>query len=422
MSGNELRWRLPEKLAYLATQKARYKVAYGGRGSGKSWSFARALLVLGALRPMRILCAREVQKSIKQSVHTLLNDQIQTLGLGKAYEVTEAEIRGLNGTLFSFAGLATHTVESIKSFEGVDVCWVEEAQTVSKRSWDILVPTIRKPDSEIWVSFNPDLDTDETYTRFVENPPDNAIVRKVNYSDNPWFPEVLEVERLNCKVRDPENYDNIWEGKCRAAAQGAIYAGEVTDAQEQGRVCKVPHDVDLKTHVVFDLGWNDSMAMILCQRHLSEIRVIEYIEDSHRTLAHYSSLLKAKELNWGNVYLPHDGQTKDFKSGQSAEDIMQRLGWSVRIVPRLGLEEGIKVSRQAFERVYFDKDKAAGLLRCLKNYKRRINTATNEPGEPLHDEYSHGADAFRYLCIAAPQMHNDTQSYEQLEPEAFADS
>ena len=418
----ELRWQLPEKLAFLATQQARYKVAYGGRGSGKSWSYARALLVLGSLKPLRVLCAREVQKSIKQSVHTLLNDQIQSLGLGKAYEVTEAEIRGRNGTLFSFAGLATHTVESIKSFEGVDVCWVEEAQTVSKRSWDILVPTIRKPDSEIWISFNPDLDTDETYTRFVEHAPDNAIVRKVNYSDNPWFPQVLEIERVNTKTRDHANYENIWEGKCRAAAQGAIYAGEVTEAQEQKRVCRVDYDPDMKVHAVFDLGWNDSMSIILCQRHLSEIRVIEYIEDDHKTLAHYSALLKKKELNWGKVFLPHDGATKDYKYDQSAQDIMQRLGWRVQIVPRLGIEEGIKVARQTFNRVYFDRDKAAGLLRCLKNYKRRINTQTNEPGEPLHDEHSHGADAFRYLCVSAPQMWNETDDTTLLEPEVYPDS
>ena len=180
----------PNKLDFLF-EPHRYKVAYGGRGSGKSWSYARALLIKAANEAIRVLCAREIQKSIKQSVHTLLNDQIQALGLGAFYEVLEAEIRGLNGSTFSFTGLATNTVESIKSFEGCDVVWVEEAQTVSKKSWDILIPTIRKPNSEIWVSFNPNIDTDDTYTRFVVNPPENAKVVKVNYTDNPWFQEGL---------------------------------------------------------------------------------------------------------------------------------------------------------------------------------------------------------------------------------------
>jgi len=174
----------PKKLEFLF-EPSRIKAIYGGRGSGKSWGVARALLIMGANKPLRILCAREVQKSIKQSVHTLLSDQIQALGLGAFYEILEAEIRGQNGTLFSFAGLATNTVESIKSFEGCDIAWVEEAQTVSKRSWDILIPTIRKPASEIWVTFNPDVDTDDTYQRFVVNPPEFAKVVKVNWSDNP---------------------------------------------------------------------------------------------------------------------------------------------------------------------------------------------------------------------------------------------
>lgn len=396
----------PSKLRFLFEPR-RYKVAYGGRGSAKSWSYARALLIQAAQKPLRILCAREVQKSIKQSVHTLLSDQIQALGFGALFEVLETEIRCRNGSSFTFAGLATHTVESIKSYEGVDIVWVEEAQTVSKRSWDILIPTIRKPGSEIWVSFNPDLDTDDTYTRFVVNPPDGAAVVKVNYSDNPWFPEVLEAERLHCKRTNPKDYDNIWEGACKAAVDGAIYADEIAQAQEHKRVCNVPYDPLLKVHVVFDLGWNDSMAISLVQRSSSEIRVIEYIEDHHKTLDYYSGLLRDKRLNWGKVWLPHDGVAKDFKSGKSAQDIMEALGWEAEIVSKMDIESGIKLARMTFPRVYFDKTKSARLLDCLKHYRRVINQTTNEPGSPLHDEYSHGADNFRYICTAADAMSNN---------------
>lgn len=397
----------PESLRYLFDQ-SRYKVAYGGRGSGKSWGFARALLITGAEKPLRILCAREVQKSIKQSVHTLLEDQIQALGLGAFYEVTEAEIRGRNGTLFSFTGLASHTVESVKSFEGCDRVWVEEAQTVSKKSWDILIPTIRKPGSEIWVSFNPDLDTDDTYQRFVVNPPPNCITKKVNYSDNPWFPAELETERKHCFKTRPEDYENIWEGNCKAAVEGAIYAEEVRVAQENGQITYLPYDPLLKVQAVWDLGWNDSMSIILCQKVRSELRVIEYIEDNHKTLDYYSAMLKNKNLNWGKLYLPHDGDTRDFKTGKSARELLTKLGWTVSIVPNIGIEQGIKAARMGFRQCLFNKASTERLMDCLKRYRRQINQQTNEPGPPLHDEYSHGADCFRYLMISADSMSNDT--------------
>jgi phage terminase large subunit len=383
-------------------------VAYGGRGSGKSWGYARALLITGAQNPIRVLCAREIQKSIKQSVHTLLEDQIQALGLGAFYEVTEAEIRGKNGTTFSFTGLATHTVESVKSFEGCDRVWVEEAQTVSKKSWDILIPTIRKPGSEIWVSFNPDIDTDDTYQRFVVNPPPNCVTVKVNYTENPWFPAELENERKHCQETRPVDYDNIWEGNCKAAVEGAIYADEVRLAQEQGQITNLPYDPLLKVQAVFDLGWNDSMSIILCQKVRSEIRVIEYIEDDHKTLDYYSAMLKNKNFNWGKMYLPHDGDSKDFKTGKSAKELMAKLGWSVEIVPNIGIEQGIKAARMGFRQVYFNKGTTTRLIDCLKRYRRQINVATNEPGAPLHDEHSHGADCFRYLLVAADSMKNDT--------------
>jgi phage terminase large subunit len=402
----------PDKLDFLF-QSHRYKVAYGGRGSGKSWSYARALLIKAANEPIRVLCAREIQKSIKQSVHTLLNDQIQALGLGAFYEVLESEIRGLNGSSFSFAGLATNTVESIKSFEGCDVVWVEEAQTVSKKSWDILIPTIRKPNSEIWVSFNPNIDTDDTYQRFVVEPPENAKVVKVNYTDNPWFPEVLETERQHSLKTNPD-YANIWEGDCKAAVDGAIYSNEIREAQEGNRITTVPYDPMMKVHVVMDLGWNDSMSVILCQKGISDLRIIGYIEDDHRTLDSYSAQLKNLSYNWGTMFLPHDGQSKDFKHGISAEEIMKKLGWDIRIVPKADIESGIKLARMNFHRIYFDKS-AQRLVECLKNYRRSINSATNEPGAPLHDEFSHGADAFRYLCTSIEAMKNESWSKEKIQ-------
>jgi phage terminase large subunit len=395
---------LPPKLEPFEKRPARYKVAYGGRGSGKSWGVARLLLDFGTRSRLRILCAREIMRTISESVHQLLRDQISELGLSGFYTVTDNAIRGANGTEFYFAGLRTQDAHKLKSYEGVDICWVEEAQVVSKRSWDILLPTIRKPLSEIWVTFNPELDTDETYQRFVANPPEQSVVVKMNYGDNPWFPEVLELERRTLLARDPEAHRNVWEGECRSAVEGAIYAKEVAALYESGRVRPCPYDPLLPVHTVWDLGWNDQTSIALVQR-ASEVRVIGYIEDSHRTLADYVAQLKLLPYVWGQDWLPHDGQARDYKSGKSAEEMLKAMQRDPRIVENLDIESGIKAARMVFPRVYID-PKAERLLHCLKRYRRTINQNTNEPGPPLHDEYSHGADCFRYLALCVDQMGN----------------
>ena len=397
---------LPEKLWFLF-EPSRYKVIKGGRGSGKSWGVARALLILAGMKPMRILCSREVQKSIQQSVHQLLKDQIEAMGLGAFFEVLQTTIRGKNGSEFFFAGLSDLTVDSIKSFEGVDVVWCEEAQTISDRSWSVLIPTVRKEGSEIWITYNPELESDPTHDRFVTNAPPGAIVVDMNWQDNPWFPQTLELERQHAKdTLKPEVYDWIWEGRCKPAIEGAIYFDEIASAEKEGRIRDVPADALLKTHAIWDLGWNDSMSIVLVQRSASELRIVDYIEDSHRTLDDYVRQLKAMPLNWGVHYLPHDGFSKDFKTGKSAQEILEALGCSVEQTPNMAIEEGIRAARMVFGRVYFDKTKAGRLIECLKRYRRYINKQTNEAGAPLHDEFSHGADAWRYTAIVADSLSN----------------
>jgi len=401
----------PKKLKFLF-QPHRYKVAYGGRGSGKSWSFARALLLLGAQKPLRVLCTREIQKSIADSVHKLLSDQIAAMGLSAFYEVQQSYIKGVNGTEFSFAGLQSHTVDSIKSYEGVDVVWCEEAHSISGKSWQTLLPTIRKAGSEVWVTFNPQLESDETFQRFVAKPPPDCVSVLMNYTDNPWFPPVLEQERQHAQnTMKPEVYGHIWEGKCMPAVEGAIYFEQMSQAES--RITPVPHDALLKTHVIFDLGFNDAMTIILAQKLSSQINIIHYIEGHQRTLAEYSHELKnlmldGQPINWGTVFLPHDGFAKRHQTGKSDYDVMTALGWSVQQVPNIGVEQGINRAREIFPRVLFNKDRTTRLVECLKRYRRQINQTTNEPGAPVHDEYSHGADAFRYLAIVSDQLTNDS--------------
>lgn len=220
----EKRIKIPPVFKGMSAKGKRYKVYYGGRGSGKSWAAARTLLAKAFSKKLRILCAREVQKSIADSVHKLLKEQIEAMDLAGFYTVTRDTIRGANGSEFIFKGLRNDPQE-IKSMEGVDICWVEEAQAVSAESWDVLIPTIRKPGSEIWVTFNPLDESDPTYQRFVVNKPDNAVVRKVNYDENPYFSDELRTEMEWLKKRDYESYLHIWEGEVRKISNALVFGG-----------------------------------------------------------------------------------------------------------------------------------------------------------------------------------------------------
>lgn len=413
----------PAKFAPLF-KPAPYKIARGGRFSGKSWSFARALLLLaadstplfGEARALRVGCFREVQKSLKESVHELLTRQIVAMGMTDIYEPYRDEIRGRNGSKFVFSGLAQHTSESIKSYEGLDIAWVEEAQTVSRRSWDILTPTIRAEGAEIWATFNPELDTDEVWARYVEDPPDGCVNIVVTYADNPFLTSTAEHDRQNflrmveAGRRTQEDYDNIYEGKLRSAVQGAIYAREVTAAKLAKRLTNVPYDPLLPVHQIWDLGFSDYMAILCVQRVASEVRIIRYVEDQLRTYESYANELNSFGYRWGSIWLPHDGRSRSPESGRSAQDIVSKLfDKEVQIVEDIGLENGIKAARQMWPRVYFDKDNAGQLFNRLGRYKRRINPQTQQGGQPLHDENSHGADGYRYLSVVEPQLINDTK-------------
>lgn len=394
----------PAKLESLFQPK-RYKVIHGGRGSAKSWSIARALIIKALQTPTRILCAREMQRSIRDSVHKLLSDQIRSMNFGHHFDIEQVTISAKNGSQFVFTGLSDQTADAIKSYEAVDICWVEEAQVVSERSWNILRPTIRKEGSEIWISFNPELDTDPTWVRFVENRDENSLVVQMNYRDNPWFSSVLENERLrDQQLLSAIDYQNIWEGKCRPAVTGAIYAEEVAQLFADKRAGDFPYDSFNPVYAVFDLGWNDSMSIIVVQRHISQLRIIDYIEDDHKTLAYYSQALKASPYQISELFLPHDGGHADYRTGQTAKRIMEDLGWRVTVLPNSPIDDGIRAARMAFSQLYINKPKCERLLECLKRYRRTIPGSTGEPGNPLHDEFSHGADCWRYTALAAPQM------------------
>jgi len=381
-------------------KKSRYKVLHGGRGGAKSWGIARALLILGAKNPIRILCAREFMTSMRDSVHKLLCDQIESLGLLNFYEITQASIRGKNGTEFAFVGLKNN-VANVKSYEGIDICWVEEAQTVSRLSWNVLIPTIRKAGSEIWVSFNPELETDETYQRFVANPPEDCISMRVNWYDNPWFPETLRMEKDALKSRDEEAYNQVWEGLCRQTVDGAIFAKEMQQAEKDGRITKVPYDATKPVHAVFDLGWSDSTAIWFLQFVGMETRLIRYIEDSQKTISYYLATMQTFGYVYETIWLPHDAENKTLAAaGRSIDDIVRAAGFKTNILPRVPILDSINAARTIFPNCWFDREHAADGLACLRHYRYDVDPDTKQfSRNPLHDHYSHGADAFRYIAL-----------------------
>jgi phage terminase large subunit len=389
----------PHKLAFLF-EPMRYKVLYGGRGGAKSWGVARALLVLGVKKSTRVLCAREFQNSIGQSVHKLLSDQIIALKLESFYEITQNSIRGKNGTEFAFVGLKNN-VSNIKSYEGVDVCWVEEAQSVSKTSWNILIPTIRKEESEIWVTFNPELESDDTFQRFVLSPPENSKVAKINWSDNPWFPDTLKLEKDALYSRDREAYNTVWEGLCRQTVDGAIFAKEMTMAELDGRITNVPYDPIKPVHAVFDLGWADATAIWFVQFIGMEVRLVRYYENNQETIAHYLAKIQSYGYVIDTLWLPHDAGNKTLSSnGRSIEEIVRAAGYNTRVIERTPIVDSINAARMMFNKCWFDRNNTHDGLQCLRHYRYDVDPDTKQFSQkPLHDNFSHGADSFRYIGL-----------------------
>lgn len=221
----EFNLEIPEKALFLVKERKRYKVIYGGRASGKSWAMARASIMLAMQSKLRILCVRQFQNSIADSIHKLLADSISAMGLDNYFEITQNTIRCYNGSEYIFKGIHNNPQE-IKSLEGVDLCLCEEAQNITDESWEILIPTIRKEGSEIWICFNPQMEDDATYRRFVKNPPDDSIVVCMNYMDNPWFPDVMKMEMEYCKKTDYNKYEHIWLGHTVLETDAQIFKGK----------------------------------------------------------------------------------------------------------------------------------------------------------------------------------------------------
>ncbi len=411
--------RVPSKFKPLYTHLKNNKLFYvyhGGRGGGKSWEIADFLLIEGAKKKHRILCCREIQKSIKQSVHKLLSDRIEALNLGSFYEILDTEIRGANGTEFSFAGLLSHTVESVKSFEGATITWIEEAQTVSSFSLQILIPTVvRTANCMIIMSMNPKLPSDAVYAEYVVADRDDTLVVQINYTDNKYCPPDLITLAEQMKKDDFDKYENIYLGKPKEIADGAIYKSEFEAIRKEHRICKVPHDPNLPIYTSWDLGILDSTAIWFFQIYGKEVRVIDYYEASDEPLSHYARILDEKKqehgYNYGKHFAPHDIAARDLSSGVSREQTMATLGYRMTKGARLGVEDRIEATRQMLKNCWFDAEKCKHGIRALQNYRREFNDKLDQfKATAVHDWASHGSDAFGEGALNINKMCEPTKS------------
>lgn len=397
-------FKIPKAFAPLF-KPARYKAYFGGRGSAKTHSMAAALVANAFDHHEVIMCAREVQESLKDSSKKVIENAIKKMGLGGHFISTKDEIRGPHDSLFLFEGLKDHTVDSLKSKEGVTKCWIEEAHSISKNSLQILIPTIRAKGSELWFSWNPEDETDAVDYMFRgPHPPENAIIREVSWRDNPFFKDTeLPAEMVRDWKLNAEDAAWIWEGAYKPAPTGSYYGTLLANAKKQGRIGWVPHDPALPVHVSFDLGKGMHMCLWFTQWIGRECRWIDYLEGNQEAadegLTWYARKLREKPYTYAPLLLPHDGAVTQYQTGKSAQDTFEGLHFKVEIVPDIGVNNGIQALKRLIPMSWFDSEKCGPGIKHLRMHRENIHERGHSLG-PLKDLHIHCADSARYTAVA----------------------
>ena len=390
---------------------SRYKGAWGGRGSGKSHFFASLMVEEHLANPgMRSVCIREVQKSLKESAKRLLESKIEDFGLRErdGFRVLTDRIDTPGGGTIIFQGMQDHTAESIKSLEGFNRAWVEEAQTLSATSLRLLRPTIRAPGSELWFSWNPRLKNDpvDAMLRGPEKP-SNSVVIRANWNDNPWLPDELEQERQDCLRATPDQYDHIWDGGYIAVADGAYFAKQMVAARNEGRLCRVAADPLMTLRAVWDIGGTgakaDATAIWIVQYIGKEIRFLDYYEAVGQPLAAHVHWLRSNGYENALCILPHDGAAHDKVHQTTYEGALRQAGFAVEVVPNQGsgaAMQRIETARRLFPQMWFDAEKCSGGIDAISWYHEKRDEKRNIGLGPNHDWSSHAADAFGLVAVS----------------------
>lgn len=422
----------------------RFKVMHGGRAAGRSWGVARVLLMLARTRNIRVLCVREFQKSIEESVYAVLEDQANRLGIWDEFVFQHNKIfHKATGSQFFFEGIKNNP-QKIKSYEGIDYCWVEEAAKVSMASWNILEPTIRKetPDnwrelglekpewqSEIWLTFNPELEQDYIYKFFIKNKrlrpctkflnddgstvagireSEDSFTIKMTYKNNPWLPQVTERAIARMQEDDPDLFDNIYDGNPVTHLEGVVYAKQLRALEPEGRLLEVPWEPEVPVDTFWDLGRADHTCIWFGQYVGMQFRVIDFLDGRGEDITFYLKALQEKPYVYGTMFLPHDAKHKKLVYKHSIEEQVRAKFKDTKVMPALGVADGINNARLFFRKCWFDEAKTADGLAALRRYKYKIKDGQGTAHPTYSDVPEHGddgssdaADAFEIMAQAA---------------------
>lgn len=380
---------------------ARYKGAYGGRGSGKSHFFAEQVILSCYERPLRVVCIREVQNTIKDSVRQLLTDKIEQFGLGPAFGVTDSEITTPAGALIIFRGMQSYNADNIKSLEGFDLAWVEEAQALSERSFSLLRPTIRNPDSELWFSWNPRHKTDVVDYFFrgpVQFP--GAVAVRANWHDNPWFPDVLKTEKDADYAADADRAAHVWGGDYEKITEGAYYARLMMDAEKEGRIRDFEIDRDKPVFTAWDLG-KKSNNVIWCWQDWNGVpMVVDFYSPPDGDLDVWLKWLSGKAYH-GLDYVPHDVMTEEWGTRRTRWEMLKQAGRKPTRVAAVSVEEGRNACRMMLKKAVFHKTNCDYGIEGLRAYRREWDHELGRFSDnPIKDWADHIADGARYMALA----------------------
>lgn len=423
---------LPAKLLPVFSGPADYRGAYGGRGAAKTIAFAKMAIVeimQPAITPWKFLCGRELQKSLKDSVFSVINSQIDVLGLGNEFDRGEHYIRHRLGNEFLFYGLKSNIAE-VKGLFNVRRTWLEEAQKVSQSSLTYLTATVMRDfkDCEIWATWNPDDEDDPIHKMFVTDADSTVKCVKINYTDNPWFPAGLEKVRLRDLKNNPGRYDWIWNGNFNVNSDGAVYAKWINAREHAGAFRKDLYDPALPVHTAWDIGYSDYTTIWFFQVVNGEIRLIDYYEHNREGVPHYVSQLLGIEITvegatpngkllykrgaeidglahrrayrYGKHWVPHDAAHKLFAAnGRSVVQQADDLGIRMYAMPAIAQQAQIDVARATLPQCLFDPVRCAEGIRALRKYQFEFDEDKNRyKDDPIHDWASHGSDAFELLA------------------------
>jgi phage terminase large subunit len=389
-------------------EPARYKGAWGGRGSGKSHFFGEMVCEeCMMVRSTRAVCIREVQRTLAQSSKHLIESKIRELNLQREFKIWNDRIETPGDGLIMFTGMQDHTADSIKSLEGFRIAWIDEAQTLSARSLSLLRPTIRAENSELWASWNPRRKSDAIDDFLRHRNPTGAVVVKANWRDNPWFPKVLEDERKLDIELYPDRYDHIWEGDYAKAFEGAYFAGLLASARSQGRIGRVAADPLLPLRAFIDIGGSgataDAFTIWIVQWVGQEIRILDYYESVGQVLAFHVNWLRSKGYQDAILYLPHDGVNENNITGKRYEEHLRDAGFKVE-PPVKNQGKGaaamrIEAVRRLGSQMWWNEDTTESGRDAIGFYHERKDETRNVGLGPDHDWSSHAADALGLMAV-----------------------